>query len=308
MNIVFMGTPDFAEESLRALVGAGYNVTAVFTKPDMPVGRKHILTPPEVKVADEELGIKVYQPNSLKNDESYQILKELNPDLIVVVAYGKLLPKNILDLPKYGCINVHASLLPKYRGASPIQWSIVCGEEETGVSTMLLDEGMDTGDILLSSAVKIGERETAEELWNRLMVLGGELLVKTVKGLENGSIEPIPQNEAEATYAPIIKKTDGMIDWSKSAFEIDCKIRGLHAWPVAYTKTDNKMLKIFSAEIINGVKEPFGKVLSGDKELIVACGEGALKITELQLEGSKRMKTEDFLRGKKITAEFLGVE
>lgn len=308
MNIVFMGTPDFAEESLRALVGAGYNVTAVFTKPDMPVGRKHILTPPEVKVAAEELGIKVYQPNSLKNDESYQILKELNPDLIVVVAYGKLLPKNILDLPKYGCINVHASLLPKYRGASPIQWSIVCGEEETGVSTMLLDEGMDTGDVLLSSAVKIGERETAEELWNRLMVLGGELLVKTVEGLENGSIEPIPQNEAEATYAPIIKKTDGMIDWSKSAFEIDCKIRGLHAWPVAYTKTDNKMLKIFSAEIVNDVKEPFGKVLSGDKELIVACGEGALKITELQLEGSKRMKTEDFLRGKKITAEFLGVE
>ena len=308
MNIIFMGTPDFAEESLRALVGAGYNVTAVFTKPDMPVGRKHILTPPEVKVAAEELGIKVYQPNSLKNDESYQILKELNPDLIVVVAYGKLLPKNILDLPKYGCINVHASLLPKYRGASPIQWSIVCGEEETGVSTMLLDEGMDTGDILLSSAVKIGERETAEELWNRLMVLGGELLVKTVEGLENESIEPIPQNEAEATYAPIIKKTDGMIDWSKSAFEIDCKIRGLHAWPVAYTKTDNKMLKIFSAEIINDVKEPFGKVLSGDKKLIVACGEGALKITELQLEGSKRMKTEDFLRGKKITAEFLGVE
>ena len=308
MNIVFMGTPDFAEESLRALVGAGYNVTAVFTKPDMPVGRKHILTPPEVKVAAEELGIEVYQPNSLKNDESYQILKELNPDLIVVVAYGKLLPKNILDLPKYGCINVHASLLPKYRGASPIQWSIVCGEEETGVSTMLLDEGMDTGDILLSSAVKIGERETAEELWNRLMVLGGELLVKTVEGLENGSIEPIPQNEAEATYATIIKKTDGMIDWSKSAFEIDCKIRGLHAWPVAYTKTDNKMLKIFFAEIINDVKEPFGKVLSGDKELVVACGEGALKITELQLEGSKRMKTEDFLRGKKITTEFLGVE
>lgn len=307
MNIVFMGTPDFAEESLRALVSAGYNVSAVFTKPDMPVGRKHILTPPEVKVAALELGLPVFQPTTLKDDEVYETLKSLNPDLIVVVAYGKLLPKRVLDLPKYGCINVHASLLPKFRGASPIQWSIVCGENETGVSTMLLDEGMDTGDILLTSKTSIGKEEIAEELWDRLKEMGGKLLIDTVKGLQDGSITPIKQNHEEASYAPIIKKTDGLIDWSDSAWKINCKIRGLHNWPVAYTKVDGKMLKIFSAQIIDKNDES-GKVIVNDKELIVACGSQALKITELQLEGSKRMKTEDFLRGKKIIAAFLGVE
>ncbi len=307
MNIVFMGTPDFAEESLRVLVENGYNVSAVFTKPDMPVGRKRILTPPEVKVAALELGLPVYQPTTLKDDEIYETLKGLKPDLIVVVAYGKILPKRVLDLAPFGCINVHASLLPKYRGASPIQWSIVCGEKETGVSTMLLDEGMDTGDILLTAKTEIGKTETAEQLWDRLKVMGGDLLIETVKGLEEGSIKPIKQDETQATYAPIIKKQDGEIDWNLSANEIDCKIRGLHAWPVAYTKVDNKMLKIFSAEIIEK-QEKAGKVLESEKELVVACGENALKILELQLEGSKRMKTEDFLRGKKITAEFLGVE
>ncbi len=307
MNIVFMGTPDFAEESLRALVGAGYNVSAVFTKPDMPVGRKHILTPPEVKVAAEELRLPVYQPTTLKDDQVFETLKDLNPDLIVVVAYGKLLPKRVLDLPKYGCINVHASLLPKYRGASPIQWAIVCGESETGVSTMLLDEGMDTGDILLTAKTEISDTENVEQLWDRLKEMGGKLLIDTVKGLEENSITPIKQDESQASYAPIIKKTDGLIDWSKSAFEINCKIRGLHAWPVAYTKVDGKILKIFSAEIVEKQGE-CGKVLKSEKELIVACGEKALKITELQLEGSKRMKTEDFLRGKKITAETLGAE
>lgn len=307
MNIVFMGTPDFAEESLRALVGAGYNVSAVFTKPDMPVGRKHILTPPEVKVAAEELRLPVYQPTTLKDDQVFETLKDLNPDLIVVVAYGKLLPKRVLDLPKYGCINVHASLLPKYRGASPIQWAIVCGESETGVSTMLLDEGMDTGDILLTAKTEISDTENVEQLWDRLKEMGGKLLIDTVKGLEENSITPIKQDESQASYAPIIKKTDGLIDWSKSAFEINCKIRGLHAWPVAYTKVDGKILKIFSAEIVEKQGE-CGKVLKSEKELIVACGEKALKIAELQLEGSKRMKTEDFLRGKKITAETLGAE
>ena len=307
MNIVFMGTPDFAEESLRKLVANGYNVSAVFTKPDMPVGRKRILTPPEVKVAAEELGLPVFQPNTLKDDEVFETLKNLKPDLIVVVAYGKLLPKRVLDLPKYGCINVHASILPKYRGASPIQWSIVCGESETGVSTMLLDEGMDTGDVLLTAKTKIGERETAEQLWDRLMVMGGDLLIDTVKGLEKQSITPQKQDESAATYAPIITKADGEIDWKLSAKEIDCKIRGLHAWPVAYTKVNGKMLKIFSAQILEKQDEA-GKVLTSDKELIVACGTNALKITELQLEGSKRMKTEDFLRGKSIDSEFLGVD
>lgn len=305
MNIVFMGTPDFAEESLRKLVANGYNVSAVFTKPDGLIGRKRILTPPEVKVAAQELGLLVFQPTTLKDDEVFETLKGLNPDLIVVVAYGKLLPKRVLDLAPLGCINVHASLLPKYRGASPIQWSIVCGETETGVSTMLLDEGMDTGDVLLTAKTPIGKNETAEQLWDRLKVMGGDLLIETVKGLENGTITPIKQDESKASYAPIIKKADGEIDWSKSAEEIDCKIRGLHAWPVAYTKVDEKMLKIFSAEIVEKQDEA-GKVLESEKELVVACGDKALKLTELQLEGSKRMKTEDFLRGKKITAIYLG--
>ncbi|MBQ7129298.1 MAG: methionyl-tRNA formyltransferase, partial [Clostridia bacterium] len=251
MNIVFMGTPDFAGESLKALYNEKYNISAVFTKPDMPVGRKHIMTPPEVKVIANELIIPVFQPSTLKDGEALKILKELNPDLIVVVAYGKILPKEILDLPKYGCINVHASLLPKYRGASPIQWAIVSGEKVTGVSTMYLNEGMDTGDILLTAKTEIYDNETAETLWDRLAKLGAELLLKTVKGLEENSITPIKQDEKKATYAPIIKKSDGLIDWSKSAFEINCKIRGLHNWPVAFTKLNGKILKVFSAEIVN---------------------------------------------------------
>lgn len=307
MNIVFMGTPDFAGESLKALYNEKYNISAVFTKPDMPVGRKHIMTPPEVKVIANELNIPVFQPTTLKDGETLKILQQLNPDLIVVVAYGKILPKEILDLPKYGCINVHASLLPKYRGASPIQWAIVSGEKVTGVSTMYLNEGMDTGDVLLSEQTEIGENETAETLWDRLAVLGASLLLKTVKGLEEDSITPIKQDETQATYAPIIKKSDGLIDWSKSAFEINCKIRGLHNWPVAFTKLGGKMLKIFSADILEKSGKA-GEVLESKNEIIVACGKNALKINELQLEGSKRMKTEDFLRGKKIDEKFLGVE
>lgn len=307
MNIVFMGTPDFAGESLKALYNEKYNISAVFTKPDMPVGRKHIMTPPEVKVIANELNIPVFQPTTLKDGEALKILQQLNPDLIVVVAYGKILPKEILDLPKYGCINVHASLLPKYRGASPIQWAIVSGEKVTGVSTMYLNEGMDTGDILLTEQTEIGETETAETLWDRLASLGASLLLKTVKGLEENTITPIKQDETQATYAPIIKKSDGLIDWSKSAFEINCKIRGLHNWPVAFTKLGGKMLKIFSADILEKSGKA-GEVLESKNEIIVACGKNALKINELQLEGSKRMKTEDFLRGKKIDEKFLGVE
>ena len=307
MNIVFMGTPDFAGESLKALYNEKYNISAVFTKPDMPVGRKHIMTPPEVKVIANELNIPVFQPTTLKDGEALKILQQLNPDLIVVVAYGKILPKEILDLPKYGCINVHASLLPKYRGASPIQWAIVSGEKVTGVSTMYLNEGMDTGDILLTEQTEIGENETAETLWDRLAVLGASLLIKTVKGLEENTITPIKQDETQATYAPIIKKSDGLIDWSKSAYEINSKIRGLHNWPVAFTKLGGKMLKIFSADILEKSGKA-GEVLESKNEFIVACGKNALKINELQLEGSKRMKTEDFLRGKKIDEKFLGVE
>ncbi len=306
MNIVFMGTPDFAQVSLDKLVSSGYNVSAVFTKPDMPVGRKRIMTPPEVKVAAQNYGIKVYQPESMRDDETFEILKGLAPDLIVVVAYGKILPVRVLSLPKYGCINVHASLLPKYRGASPIQWSIVCGEKQTGVSTMLLDEGMDTGDVLLSASTEILDTDTAEILWDRLGLMGADLLIKTIEGIENGTITPIKQDETQATYAPIIKKQDGLIDWSKTAREIDCKIRGLSAWPVAYTTLDGKMLKIFRAQVLEGYSETPAKILEKDKQFVVACKSGAIKILELQLEGSKRMDVDSFLRGKKLTQEFLG--
>ncbi|MBQ2675852.1 MAG: methionyl-tRNA formyltransferase [Clostridia bacterium] len=301
MNIVFMGTPDFAANSLKALIDAGHKISAVFTQPDKPVGRKQILTAPPVKELALDNGLPVYQPNTLKDGEAEKLIKDIAPDICVVVAYGKLIPASMLNIAKHGCINVHASLLPKYRGASPIQWSIVCGEKVTGVSTMLLDEGMDTGDILLTSSTEIADTDTASTLWDRLSNMGADLLLKTLDGLENGSITPIKQDEALATYAPIIKKEDALIDWTKSANEINCLIRGLQTWPTAYTFVNDKRLKIFEAKVLNGIKGECGEILKQDTELVVACGnESALMITDLQLEGSKRMAAADMLRGRKL--------
>lgn len=307
MKIVFMGTPDFAVPCLDSLINAGHEICAVFSQPDKPVGRKQILTAPPVKARALELGIDVYQPSSLKNDDTaYNIIKELNPDVCVVVAYGKILPSNILYATKYGCINVHASLLPKYRGASPVQWAIVCGEKKSGVSTMLLNEGMDTGDILLQSETEIGENETAEELFDRLSEMGAKLIVKTLEQLENSMITPIKQNEDNATYAPIIKKEDALIDFSKSAHEICCLIRGLHFWPVAYTMVEGKRLKIFSANEIKAEKGESGEILSQEKSIVVKCGgNSAIEINEIQLEGSKRMMTADFLNGRRLNVSKL---
>ena len=304
MKIVFMGTPDFAVESLKELLNH-YEVSAVITQPDKPKGRHYEMTPPPVKVYAQEKGIPVYQPLSMRDEDAQKLMEELNPDLCVVVAYGKILPKNILDIPKHGYVNVHASLLPKYRGASPIQWSIVCGENVTGVSTMQLDEGMDTGAVYDYSEVVIEDTDTAETLSDKLATEGGKLLVKTVKSIEEGSANPIPQDENNANYAPIISKQDGIIDWNKSAKEIDCLIRGLHFWPVAHTKIDGKLFKIFSAEILD-IKANPGEIIKKDTELIIGCKDGALKITESQLEGSKRMQTSDMLRGKKINSDFVG--
>ena len=305
MNIVFMGTPDFAVPTLKALVKAGHNVKAVFSQPDKPKGRGYKLTPPPVKVCAQENNIEVFQPQSFKKGEdaekSIQILKDIAPDYIIVVAYGKLLPKEVLNIPKYGCINVHASLLPKYRGAGPIQWCVLNGEKETGVTTMIMGEGLDTGDMLLKASTGIGKNETASELHDRLSVLGANLLIKTLEELEKGNITPQKQDDSLSCYAPMLSKDMCPIDFSKSVTEIHNQIRGLSDWPCATAILNDKRIKIYKSEIIstNDKNDNFGQIIN-EKDLTVLCGTGSLRILELQAEGSKRMKTADYLRGNPV--------
>lgn len=296
MRIVFMGTPDFAVPSLQALIDAGHDVCAVYTQPDKPQGRKQILTASPVKTLALEHDIPVFQPNTLKNEDEQARLRELAPEVIIVVAYGKLLPKAVLDIPPHGCINVHGSLLPRWRGAAPIQWAVIAGDEMAGVTTMQMAEGLDTGDMLLTYETKVGEKETAGELFDRLAQSGAELLTQTLVKLDE--ITPRPQDDAQSCYAHMLDKQMAVIDWSKSAHEIDCLIRGLNPWPIALTTLSGERLKVFAAEKAAGNGEP-GTVLEADpkKGLTVACGEGALKLTEIQLVGGKRMKATDFLRG-----------
>ena len=299
MRIVFMGTPDFAVPSLQALIDAGHDVCAVYTQPDKPQGRKQILTAPPVKTLALEHDIPVFQPNTLKNEDEQARLRELAPEVIIVVAYGKLLPKAVLDIPPHGCINVHGSLLPRWRGAAPIQWAVIAGDEMAGVTTMQMAEGLDTGDMLLTYETKVGEKETAGELFDRLAQSGAELLTETLVKLND--IIPRSQDDAQSCYAHMLDKQMAVIDWSKSAHEIDCLIRGLNPWPIALTTLSGERLKVFAAEKANGRGEP-GTVLEADpkKGLTVACGEGALGLTEIQLVGGKRMKATDFLRGHAI--------
>ncbi len=296
MRIVFMGTPDFAVPSLQALIDAGHDVCAVYTQPDKPQGRKQILTAPPVKTLALEHDIPVFQPNTLKNEDEQARLRELAPEVIIVVAYGKLLPKAVLDIPPHGCINVHGSLLPRWRGAAPIQWAVIAGDEMAGVTTMQMAEGLDTGDMLLTYETKVGEKETAGELFDRLAQSGAELLTQTLVKLDE--ITPRPQDDAQSCYAHMLDKQMAVIDWNKSAHEIDCLIRGLNPWPIALTTLSGERLKVFAAEKAAGNSEP-GTVLEADpkKGLTVACGEGALKLIEIQLVGGKRMKATDFLRG-----------
>lgn len=305
MNIVFMGTPDFAVPCLKALVESGENVTAVFTQPDKPKGRGYKLTPSPVKEEALSYNIPVYQPQSLKKGEdaekAAEVLKELAPDLFIVVAYGKILPKNILDIPKY-CINVHASLLPKYRGAAPIQWSVLNGEKVTGVTTMLMAEGVDTGDMLLSQSTEIGENETAAELWDRLSIMGAEVMLKTIKAVKDNSLTPIKQDDSLSSHAPMITKDMCPIDFSKTVQEVHNHIRGLSSFPCATAMLGDKRLKIFKSEIIDGkvTDKPFGTVVNV-KDFTVVCGDGGcVRFTEIQADGGKRMKTADYLRGKPI--------
>lgn len=302
MNIVFMGTPDFAVPTLKALVEAGHSVKGVFTQPDKPKGRGMKLTPPPVKEYAVSQGIEVYQPQSLKRELEtvLPLIQELRPDCIVVVAYGKLLPPEVLEIPEFGCVNVHGSLLPKYRGAAPIQWTVLNGDEYGGVSTMLMAEGMDTGDILLSRAVKVGENETSAEYYDRLSLVGAELLIDTLERLKDGSVTPIKQDEAEATLAPMLSKEMSPTDFSKPAREVRSHINGLSDWPCATAVIDGKKLKIYRAELVSehGSHTP-GEVID-TSDFTVGCGNGAVRLLEVQPEGSKRMAAKDYLRGHPI--------
>ena len=306
MDIVFMGTPDFAVPCLQALIDSGENVRAVFTQPDKPKGRGYKLTPPPVKELALKYNIPVYQPLSLKKGEdaenSLKILREISPDMIVVTAYGKILPSEILELPKYFCLNVHASLLPKYRGAGPNQWSVLNGEKVTGVTTMKMADGIDTGDMLLKAETEIGENETASELHDRLAVMGAELLLKTIKAVKENNITPEKQDDSLSTYAPMLTKDMCPIDFSRPAAEIHNKIRGLSAFPCATAMLDGKRLKIYGSELAG---ETSGNVLCGTvvkpEDFTVVCGDGkCIRFTEVQAEGGKRMKTADYLRGKPV--------
>ena len=303
MKILFMGTPDFAAITLKTMIDAKLDIVGVVSQPDRPKGRGHKLVPTDVKKVALEAGLEVYQPETLKNGELQEILGTLKPELIVVVAYGKILPDYIIEYPKYGCVNVHASLLPKYRGAAPIQWSIINGEETTGVTTMKMDSGLDTGDMLLKAETPIGEYETSEELFDRLAVIGGELLLETIDGLEKGTIVPVPQNHDEHTYAPMITRETGVIDWTKPAKEISKLICGMNSWPLASTKYKDGTLKIATARVCEDKtdKAP-GTILSLNKGkgLKVACGEGTLYIEIAQFPESKKMNVEDYARGHEV--------
>ncbi len=301
MRIVFMGTPDFSVCSLHALYNAGYEIVGVFTQPDKPQGRKMVLTPPPVKKYAESVGLPVFQPKSVKTEESFELLKQLNPDLIAVVAYGKILPKNVLDLPKYGCVNVHASLLPRHRGASPIQWSIYCGDKVTGVTTQHMDEGIDTGNILLMDSTEIKDDDNFETLHDRLADMGAKLLVDTVRGIETGTITEVPQPEEGACYAPIITKEMGKIDFNLTANEIDCRIRAFTPWPSAYFYIDGTRIKVINAVCDGETDAEVGTVIENKGKLSVACGGGSvISFTKIQPEGKGAMDIKSYLNGKPI--------
>ena len=301
MRIVFMGTPEFAVPSLKALLDAGYGVVGVFTQPDRPVGRGHKLAACPVKKLALERGVPVYQFERLRNEEGLACLRSLAPDIVVTAAFGQILSQALLDVPKMGTVNVHASLLPAYRGAAPINWCILNGETRTGVTTMLTDAGVDTGDMLLRRETDIGEVETAAELSVRLSQLGAELLIETLKGYIAGEIAPIPQDERLASRQPMLKKEMGLIDWTRSAKEIACQARGLDPWPSAYTDYLGGTLKIYRACPVEGEGDPGTVLRSSAKEgLFVACGEGALEVLEMQAPGGKRMSARAYLAGKKI--------
>ena len=299
LKIVFMGTPDFAVPSLQALHDNGHEVLAVVTQPDRPKGRGRKLTPPAVKKAALRLGYPVLQPETVRTVEFHQEMQRLAPELFVVAAFGQILPQSLLDIPTRGAINVHASLLPRYRGAAPIQWTIINGDRETGVTTMMMDKGMDTGDILMMEATDLGPEETASGLHDRLKEMGARTLVRTLQKLQSGTLERTPQDPEKATYAPMLKKTDGQIDWSLPAEQIERLIRGMNPWPGAFTFSEGMRLKIFKASVqARETQLPPGTILACyPGELRISTGKGALAVQEIQGESGKRLTIDDFLCG-----------
>lgn len=305
MKIVFMGTPDFSLKPLKSLVKAGHDVSLVLTREDKKRNRGE-LSPTPVKELAQELNIPVLTPSKMKDEALIERLKSENADFFVVVAYGKILPKEILDIPRLGCINIHASLLPEYRGAAPIQWSIIDGKKKTGITTMLMDEGLDTGDILKQYELPIADDETGGSLFDKLAILGGEAIVDTIANFE--SITPTPQGEATTEYAKMISKQMGEIDFNKSGTEIERLIRGMNPWPSAYTKYEGKVLKIWEAKVCENISElpninlseNYGKIYSFNKDIFIICNNSVLKVLSLQLEGKKRMSAKDFLLGREI--------
>lgn len=301
MRIIFMGTPDFAVPSLQAMIDQGYEICGVFTQPDKPKGRGYKLQAPPVKELALQHGLPVYQPPTLRNEAVQNEIAELHPDAIVVAAYGKLLPKAVLDVPRLGCVNVHGSLLPEYRGAAPIQWAVIHGRERTGVTTQLMAEKLDSGDVLLQADTAVGPEETAGQLFDRLKFLGAELLVETMEKLEQGKLVPVPQDESKATLAPMLTKEMSQIDWTQPAQKLHDLIRGLNPWPGAVTELDGKRLKLLSTRVVEQPGKP-GAAIQTAEGLVAVCGQGALLITELQADTGKRMAGKDYLLGHPLTA------
>ncbi len=302
MKIIFMGTPEFAVPAIDALMEAGHEIVAVFSQPDKPKGRGYTLTPPPVKVKALEHNIPVYQPTSMKDGEALRIFEDIQPDVAVVIAYGKILPKEILDAPKYGCINVHASLLPKYRGAAPIQWSVIDGEAVTGVTTQQMDVGLDTGDMLMKTETPIDPDETAGELHDRLSEMSAKLIVDTLAALEKGELHPEKQDDAQSCYAKMLTKELCAVDWRKDARTVHNQIRGLSPWPVAVAVMEGKKLKIHRSALsaLSSDAAQCGEVICLNPFTVQCGGHTAIELLEIQAEGKKRMKTEDYLRGHKI--------
>ena len=305
MKLIFMGTPDFSVGTLEALVEAGHEITLVVSQPDKPKGRGHEMMPTPVKEAAMKHGLNVFQPKKLRDPETVKVLEDTPADAIVVIAFGQIVPPSILHMKKYGCINVHGSLLPKYRGAAPIQWAVIDGEKESGVTIMQMDEGLDTGDMLLKGSVVLDEKETSGSLFDKLSALGASLCVEALEKLEKGELQAEKQGEAPTEYACMLTKEMGELDFSRSAVVLERLIRGLNPWPSAYTRLGDKTLKIWSADVCER-KNPDavpGEITEVTKQnFSVCCGEGDLTITELQLQGKKRMDAASFLRGYHLEA------
>lgn len=302
MRVIFMGTPDFAVETLEEIIKAGHEVVLVVSQPDKAVGRSKALKYTPVKACALEHGIEVYQPERVREAECIEYLRGYQADIIIVEAFGQIIPKAILDMPRFGCVNVHASLLPKYRGAAPIQWAVINGDMVTGVTTMLMNEGLDTGDMIMKKEIIVREDETGGSLFERLSRVGAKLCVETMAAIEAGTATYTPQNDDEATHTKKIYKELGSIDWTRDAKTIECLIRGLDPWPSAYTRLGDKTLKIWKAKVLDATSDMGpGCIVKVDKEgLMVQTGEGMLLLTEIQLEGKKRMPVEAFLNGYQI--------